>query len=214
MNRPASTQQDRALALLKQRGMARLSEFTAAGITAATVTRMKEKGLVAKLGHGLYQLPDAALDTHHSLAEAAKQVPKGVVALTSALAFHDLTDTIPSRVWLAIGSKDRQSRQTHPPLQLVRFKPDHLREGVETHIIEGVAVKIFSPAKTVVDLFRYRKRAGTRYRHSTGLNLALEGLREALRTRKAKPSQIAEYARKAGVWKAMQPYLEAMTANG
>lgn len=214
MTQPPSTQQVRALALLKQRGMARLSEFTAVGITAATVTRMKEKGLVTQLGRGLYQLPDAAIDTHHSLAEAAKQVPKGVVALTSALSFHELTDTIPSRVWLAIGPKDRQSRRTHPPLQLVRFKPDLLHAGVETHTIEGVPVKIFSAAKTVVDLFRYRKRAGTRYRHSPGLNLALEGLREALRTRKATPSQIAEYARKAGVWKAMQPYLDAMTANG
>jgi predicted transcriptional regulator of viral defense system len=214
MTQHATRQEDRALALLKQTGMARLSEFTAAGITAATIARMKERGLVAQLGRGLYQLPDAAIDTHHSLAEAAKQVPKGVVALTSALAFHDLTDTIPSRVWLAIGPKDWQPRQTHPPLQLVHFKLDRLHEGVETHNIEGVPVKIFNPAKTVVDLFRYRKRAGTRYRHSPGLNLALEGLREALRTRKATPSQIAEYARKAGVWKAVQPYLEAMTANG
>lgn len=214
MTQPATTQQDRALALLKERGMARLSELVAVGITAATVTRMKEKGLVTQLGRGLYQLPDASLDTHHSLAQAAKQVPKGVVALTSALAFHELTDTIPSRVWLAIGPKDRHPRQTYPPLQLVRFKPDLLHDGVETHTIEGVQVKIFNAAKTVVDLFRYRQRAGTRYRHSPGLNLALEGLREALRTRKATPSQIAEYARKASVWKAMRPYLEAMTANG
>ncbi|MGY3131254.1 putative transcriptional regulator of viral defense system [Bradyrhizobium sp. USDA 4501] len=140
--------------------------------------------------------------------------PKGVVALTSALSFHDLTDTIPSMVWIAIGPKDRQPLPANPPMQFVRFSPERLLEGVETHIIEGCPVKIFSPAKTVVDLFRCRRSAGTRYRHSTGLNLALEGLREALRTRKAKPSEIADFARKAGVWKAMQPYIEAMTANG
>src|SRR3954469_17022208 len=121
MARSPETQQDRAIALLKERGMARLSELTAAGITAATVKRMKDKGLVTQLGRGLYQLPDAAIDTHHSLAEAAKQVPKGVVALTSALAFHELTDTIPSRVWLAVGPKDWQPRSTYLPLQLVRF---------------------------------------------------------------------------------------------
>jgi predicted transcriptional regulator of viral defense system len=214
MVKATHTQQDGALTLLKERGIARLSELKAAGITTATVARMKQKGLITRLGRGLYQLPDAPADTHHSLAEAAKRVPKGVVALTSALAFHELTDTIPSRVWLAIGPKDRQARPTHPPMQFVHFKPERLHEGVETHLIEGVPVKIFSPAKTVVDLFRYRRSAGTRYRHSTGLNLALEGLREALRARKASPSEIADYARKAGVWKAMQPYLEAMTANG
>ncbi|MCP1835719.1 hypothetical protein J2R76_004059 [Bradyrhizobium sp. USDA 4532] len=154
---------------------------------------MKQKGLVVQLGRGLYQLPDAPIDTHHSLAEAAKRVPKGVVALTSAFSFHDLTDTIPSMVWIAIGPKDRQPLPANPPMQFVRFSPERLLEGVETHIIEGCPVKIFSPAKTVVDLFRYRRSAGTRYRHSTGLNLALEGLREALRTRKAKPSEIAGF---------------------
>jgi hypothetical protein len=89
---------------------------------------------------------------------------------------------------MAIGPKDRHPRIGSPPLQFVRFKPDLLRAGVETHTIEGVPVKIFNAAKTVVDLFRYRQRQGMRYRHSTGLNLAIEGLREALRTRKATPA--------------------------
>ena len=208
-----NTQQNQALLLLRQQGMARLSEFTKAGVTAATVSRMKEKGLVIRLGRGLYQLADISLDVNHTLAEAAKQVPRGIICLVSALGFHDLTDVIPSRVWMAIGPKDRHSRITHPPLQLVRFKPELLRAGVETHVIEGVSVNIYSPAKTVVDLFRYRKRAGVRYRHSMGLNLAIEGLREALRTRKATPAEIAKYAMEAGIWKIMQPYMEAMTTN-
>lgn len=208
-----NTQQNQALSLLRQQGMARLSEFTRAGVAAATVARMKEKGLIIRLGRGLYQLADIPLDENHTLAEAAKQVPRGIVCLVSAAAFHDLTDTIPSRVWMAIGPKDRHSRITHPPLQLVRFKLELLRAGVETHVVEGVAVSIYNPAKTVVDLFRYRKRAGVRYRHSTGPNLAIEGLREALRTRKATPSEIAKYAMEAGIWKIMQPYMEAMTTN-
>jgi predicted transcriptional regulator of viral defense system len=207
------SQQDHALSLLKQQGMVRLSEFTKAGVTAATVSRMKAKGLITQLGRGLYQLSDSPLDANHTLAEAAKHVPRGVVCLVSALAFHDLTDTIPSRVWMAIGPKDRRSIVTHPPLQLVRFKLELLRAGVETHHIEGVPVHIYSPAKTVVDLFRYRQRAGVRYRHSPGLNLAIEGLREALRTRKATPAEIATYAADAGIWNVMRPYMEAMTAN-
>lgn len=207
------TQQNRVLSLLRQQGMARHSELTKAGITAATVSRMKEKGLILQLSRGLYQLPDASLDANHSLAEAAKLVPKGVVCLVSALAFHELSDTIPSRVWMAIGSKDRRPSVTHPPLQFVRFGEKVLDAGVEKHLIEGVLVQIYNPAKTVVDMFRYRQRAGRRYQKSPGLNLALEGLREALRQRKATPSDIAKYAHEAGIWKALQPYLEAMTAN-
>jgi predicted transcriptional regulator of viral defense system len=206
-------QQDQAISLLKQRGMVRFSELAKAGVTAAAVSRMKEKGLILRLRRGLYQLPNEPLDVNHSLAEAAKLVPKGVVCLTSALAFHDLTDIIPSRVWLAIGPKDRRPCAAQPPLQFVRFGQKVLAAGVQEHRIEGVRVPIYSPAKTVVDLFRYRQRAGKRYQKSPGLNLALEGLREALRQRKATPSEIARYANEAGIWKVVQPYLEAMTAN-
>jgi hypothetical protein len=84
---------------------------------------------------------------------------------------------------------------------------------MEEHLIEGVSVRIYNVPKTVVDLFRYRQSQGKRYQKSPGLNLALEGLREALRQRKATPSDIARYAAEAGIWPAVQPYLEAMTAN-
>jgi predicted transcriptional regulator of viral defense system len=140
-------------------------------------------------------------------------VPKGVVCLISALAFHELTDTISRGVWMAIGPKDRRPRVEKPKLVIVRFGPQVYSSGIEEHVIEGVKVRIFNPAKTVVDLFRYRQRAGQRYQKSPGLNLALEGLREALRQRKATPAEIARYAEEGGVWKALRPYLEAMTAN-
>jgi predicted transcriptional regulator of viral defense system len=213
MSSSSETQQGRALSLLKQQGMVRLSEFREAGITATTVSRMKERGLLLQLNRGLYQLPDASIETHHTLAEAAKLVPKGVVCLTSALAFHGLTDTIPSRVWMAIGAKDRRPRIDTPPFQFVRFGEKVLTSGIAEQTIEGVRVRIYNPAKTVVDLFRYRRRAGKRYQKSPGLNLALEGLREALRQRKASPAEITRYANEAGVWKVVQPYLDAMIAN-
>jgi predicted transcriptional regulator of viral defense system len=193
--------------------MARLYEFARHGITAATVARMREKGLIVQLSRGLYQLSEAEVDANHELAEAAELVPKGIISLVSALAFHELTDTIPRRVWVTIGPKDRRPAVTQPPLQIVRFGEKVLCAGVEEHRIEGVPVRIYSAGKTAVDLFRYRQQAGKRYQKSPGLNLALEGLREALRQRKATPAEIADYAHQAGVWKALQPYLEAMIAN-
>jgi predicted transcriptional regulator of viral defense system len=207
------TQHDQAVQLLQQQGMMRRTEFVAAGITAATIARMEQRGEVVRLGRGLYQLPDRPVDANYDLALAAKMISSGVVCLVSALAFHELTDTIPSRVWMAIGSKDRKPTITQPQLQIVRFTPALLRNDVEHHMIDGVAVAITTPARTVVDLFRYRARAGRRYQNSPGLNLALEGLREVLRQRKATPSEIARIAEDTGVWKAMRPYLEAMTAN-
>ena len=202
------------ISLLQERGMARLSELRKVGVTPSTVSRMSASGEIVQLGRGLYQLPHASLDVNDALAQAAKRVPKGIICLTSALAFHELTDTIPSRVWMAIGPKDWRPRLADPPIQFVRFGPKVLNRGVKEHVMEGVPVRIYEPAKTVVDLFRYRRSAGKRYQKSPGLNLAVEGLREALRLRKATPSEIARYAVEGGVWKVVQPYLEAMSADG
>ena len=100
------TQRDQAIDLLRVKGIVRLYEFRNAGITAASVGRMVRAGEVNRLARGLYPLPDAPLDANHSLAEAAKRVPRGVVCLVSALAYHELTDQLPRAVWMAIGTRD------------------------------------------------------------------------------------------------------------
>ena len=186
--------------------MVRLAEFRAKGVTAATISRLERAGAVVRLGRGVYQLPDAAVDAHHVLAEASKRVPKGVICLVSALAFHDLTDQVPARVWMAIGPKAWRPRIEYPAIRFVRFPKERLGKGAEFHVIDGVKVPIFGVAKTVADVFRYRRVLGT--------TLAIEGLREALRKKKATPAEISKQAVEAGVWTAMQPYMEALTLDG
>jgi predicted transcriptional regulator of viral defense system len=200
-----ATQRDRAREFLSNRGIVRLSEFKAVGITAATITRMVRDGQVVRLGRGLYQLPDAQIDVNHSLAEAAKRVPKGVVCLVSALAFHGLTDQLPGAVWMAIGTKDWTPKSSSPPIRIVRFTEALLAADVMTERIEGVPVKIFGVAKTIADCFRHRR--------TVGQTVALEGLQEGLRQRKTTPAEIARYAEGGGVATVISPYLEALTAN-
>ena len=183
----------------------RLVELREAGVTAATMSRMERAGEVIRLSRGVYQLPDADLDPHHSLAEAAKRVPKGVVCLVSALAFHGMTDQLPPRAWMAIGPKDWAPKRSGSGIRIVRFTDSLLREGIEAHAIEGVSVKVFGVAETVVDCFRHRDKMG--------LSVAIEGLQEALRQRKATPAEIARQAEKRGVSTVIRPYLEVLTAN-
>ena len=203
-NRPP--QRNKALSLLQRRGMVRLSEVLTLGVTAATVSRLEREGAVVRLARGLYQRPDASVDANHTLAEASKLVPKGVICLASALAFHQLTDQLPPKVWMAIGPKEWRPRFRYPPVRFARFPETQLRSDVEHHRIDGVRVPIFGVAKTITDLFRYRR--------TVGINLALEGLREALRNRKATPAEIAKRAVKSGVWKTMEPYMNALSADG
>ena len=191
---------------LEAHGIVRLAELRSVGVTAATVSRMERDGEVIRLARGLYQLPDAPLEAGHSLAEAAKRLPKGIVCLVSALAFHGLTDQLPKKAWLAIGKKDWAPRSDGMPIRVVRFTESLLAESVETHMIESVPVKVFGVAKTVADCFRHRSKVG--------LSVAIEGLQEALRQRKATPAEIAHQAEHGGVSTVIRPYLEALTANG
>ncbi|MCX7198744.1 MAG: type IV toxin-antitoxin system AbiEi family antitoxin domain-containing protein [Proteobacteria bacterium] len=200
-----STQRTQALALLQRQGMTRLSEFGAEGITATTVSRMEHAGEIVRLARGLYQLRDAALDTQQALAEAARLVPKGVICLASALAFHGLTDHMPPKVWIAIGRKDWRPRVTYPPIRIARFPDALLRRSVEHKSIAGTAVPVFGVAKTVADLFRYRRTVGDA--------LAVEGLRQALRQRKATPAELTREAEAGGAWATMAPYLMALTSD-
>jgi predicted transcriptional regulator of viral defense system len=185
--------------------MTRLAEFNAAGITATTVSRMERAGEVVRLARGLYQLPNAELDAQQSLAEAARLVPKGVICLASALAFHGLTDQMPPKVWIAIGRKDWRPRVTYPPIRIARFSDELLRRSVEHREIAGTSVPVFGVAKTVADLFRYRRTVGD--------VLAIEGLRQTLRQRRATPAEITREAKAAGVWATMEPYVMALTSD-
>lgn len=207
-------QEDRAIALLQKRGMVRLSEFIEQDITAATISRMEHRGVVLQLSRGLYQLPDAPLDAHHSLAETAKLIPNGVICLSSALAFHGLTDRIPAAVWVAIGTRDWHPKVTQPRIQIVRYGTKIFDKGVEEHIIEKVPVRLYSPAKTVVDLFYHGRLEKSFYGSEVGLTEAVQGMKEVLRQKRATPAEIARFAVEAGIWnKIVQPRLEALTVD-
>ena len=199
-------QRTRLRDLLGARTMMRAGELRAAGIGAQTIARAVADGELERIARGLYQHRDTQIEEHQILAEAATRVPKGVVAMTSALAFHGLTDQLPRRVWIAIGASDWSPVPSYPPLRIVRLTAPYLRQGIEHHVIAGVSVPIYSVAKTLADVFRNPRLVDR--------SVAVEGLRSALEQRKATPSEIAQAAKAGGAWKTMRPYLEALTANG
>jgi predicted transcriptional regulator of viral defense system len=202
----SASQRTKLRNLLTTHIMMRANELRAAGIGPQTIARAVENGEIERISRGLYQHREAETEEHQILAEAAVRVPKGVIALTSALAFHDLTDQMPRRVWMAIGTSDWLPVQSYPPLRIVRFTERYLRQGIERHEIAGVSVPVYSVTKTLADAFRNPKLVDR--------SVAIESLRSALDQRKVTPSMIAEGAKAGGAWKTMQPFLEAFTANG
>lgn len=192
--------------LLDSRSMMRAQELREAGISAQTIARAVETGDIERISRGVYQKRGSEIEENQMLAEAAIRVPKGVIALVSALAFHGLTDQMPRRIWMAIGTSDWAPVQSYPPMRIVRFTDRYLCQGVENHMIAGLEVPIYSVPKTLADLFRNSKLVDR--------SVAVEGLRAAIAQRKATPGAIAQSAKAGGAWKIMQPYLEALTSNG
>lgn len=201
-----TTQQDRLIQLLQDHPLMRARDLRAAGIAASTIARATKAGAIIRAARGLYQLADSELDLESTLAEASKRVPKGVICMISALAYHQLTDQMPRKVWIAIGAKDWEPSVDYPPLRIVRFRSPYLEYGIEHHVISGIDVPIFSISKSLADAFRSRRFVDR--------SVAIECLRNAVEDRKATPAEIAQAARDCGAWRQMQPYLEAMTANG
>jgi predicted transcriptional regulator of viral defense system len=191
--------------VISSSGMARLREIKAAGIPAVVVARLVKAGRVVRLARGLYQLPNAEFEASHTLAEVAKIVPKGVVCLISALVYHELTLQMPRFIWVAIEVHARQPKHRYPPMRFVRFGKKALNEGIERRVIEGIAVKITSPAKTIVDCFRFRNKIG--------VDIAISAMREALRKRRCTPNDIFKHARSLRIASVVRPYLEAITTD-
>lgn len=160
------------------------------------------RGQLRRVARGVYVAADHDLTEKHSLAVACTLVPHGVVCLLSALVFHGLTVQNPWEVWLAIDPWARKPAQGSPPQRIVRFSGDALTHGVETHEIEGASVKVYSVAKTISDLFKYRNKVG--------LDVALEALREASRTRRTTMDEVLRAAKVCRVEKVMRPYLEGL----
>jgi predicted transcriptional regulator of viral defense system len=166
----AQAAETKVLDLARERGVLRPRDLARADLPADYLWRLYRKEKLERVGRGLYALPGAGLTEHHTLAEAALRVPHGVVCLLSALRFHDLTTQSPYEVWMAIDVKARRPKEEIIPLRVVRFSGEALTAGVEEHGVEGVSVKVYNPAKTVADCFKYRNKIG--------LDFALEALRD------------------------------------
>ncbi len=166
------------------------------------ISRLVEEGLLERVGYGLYSLAENDFNEEQSFLEVAVKVPNGVLCLLSALRFHLLTTQNPFEVWLAIERDSRIPKVEIVQTRVFRFAPSVYHVGIETHIVEGVAVKVYSAAKTVADCFYYQK--------TVGLDVALEALRDAWRTRKATMDEIYHFAKIRRVDKTMMPYLNTL----
>jgi predicted transcriptional regulator of viral defense system len=194
---------NKALKVFHDRGgTLRTRDLMALGVHTDVLYALRQEGRIIELGRGLYRLTDAGEAEHPDLALIAARAPTAAVCLISALSYHGITTQIPSAVSLAVPRGSYHRIKMSIPVTVYRFDPKTFLEGLETHRIGGMPLKIYSVARTVVDCFKFRNKVG--------LDIALEALRLARQRTKLQNRELLHYARLLRVEKPMTPYLQAI----
>ena len=194
---------NKVLNLARKAGVIRSRDLDAIGVPRQYLTILVKRGMIQRVGYGLYAAAGAEVTAEHTVVEASKKVPQGVICLLSALRLHDLTTQAPFEVWIAIDRKAWRPKVEYPPLRIVRFSGKALTDHVQTRRIEGVPVRVYDPAKTVADCFKYRNKIG--------IDVAIEALRDCWKKRLATMDDLWDAAATCRVSRIIRPYLESLT---
>ena len=199
----AMTKTEQTLNLVKRMGLVRPRDLSRHRIPVVYLRRLVQRSQLVQPARGVCAVAGHEPTLHHSLAAVCKRIPRGVVCLISALAYHEIGTQLPPVVWLAINQRSRPLVTKGLPVKIVRFSGQALTEGVQKHEIEGATVLVTNPAKTIADCFKFRNKVG--------LDVALEALRDAWHKRKVTMADLDWFAKIDRVTNVMRPYLEMLT---
>jgi predicted transcriptional regulator of viral defense system len=192
-----------AVHAFRQRGgILRTKEALDLGVHPRTLYRLRDEGVLEQVSRGVYRLAAMAGLTHPDLVAVALRVPRAVVCLVSALAYHDATTEVPHEVQIALPRRTKAPRLDHPPLRVFWFSGPALTEGIEVVKVDGVDIRIYDLPKTVVDCFRFRNKLG--------LDVAVDALNQAVRRKGVRPADVLGYARMCRIESVILPYVEAI----
>lgn len=201
-NTTVKTTESKVLDLVRERGTVSANDLIRIGIAREHLPRMTNKGLVERVTRGRYRLPNTTISENHDLALFASRVPQGVITLISALAFHNIGTQSPHEVWVAVKASSRAPKLDYPPLRYHYYSGAAYELGIECHKIEGMEVKIYSPAKTVVDCFRMRAKVG--------LNVALEALKGGWHNKRFTADELMQLAKACRIASVIRPHFEML----
>ena len=194
---------DKAVAIFKKHGgILRTMQAIRAGVHPETLYTMRDTGALEVVSRGVYRLADLSPMSNPDLVTVATRVPAGVVCLISALAFHELTTQIPHEVHLALPRGAEEPRLDHPPIKTYRLTGEAFTEGVDSHELDSMTVKVYNPEKTLADCFKFRNRIG--------LDTVVEAVRFYRERSRIKVDDLMHYAKICRVQKIIRPYLEAI----
>ncbi|HUP91004.1 MAG TPA: type IV toxin-antitoxin system AbiEi family antitoxin domain-containing protein [Solimonas sp.] len=196
---------ERIIQLAQRLGVLRPKDLVPHGIQAEYLRRLCDKGQIKKVGRGSYVLAETELSSNVSLAIVGRAVPNGVICLRSALAFHGLGVQNAAEVFVAIERRAARPRVDYPEVKVARLGGPAFTEGVETHTVENVKIKVYSLEKTLADLFKFRNKIGP--------HIAVDALRSSIAERTLNMKKLWHYAKLCRVERVMKPYVDALAVS-
>ena len=195
-----TSQAERIKKLLAGGRVRSASEITAAGVNPASLARAVADGSAISYARGIYisgteEFPDGVGYAAVSLIN-----PGGVVCLSSAASIHRLSDEMPWQIWYAVDRNKVKKAATgsrRDPVRTLFWQEPMMRIGVDTMTFGGVPVRVTSPARTVVDMLRYRGKFGD--------EPAMKAMKDFI-TAGGDPHQMMEIAREIGCYRQVEPF--------
>lgn len=192
--------------LRQNNGILRVSQARVLGIEPHNIYSLRDKGKLIQINRGLYRLANINVTENYDLIVVAKRVPQAIVCLISALSFHNLTTEIPHKVYLALPGPGAivatPKDYKNPPIKVFRFSGEAFSEGVETHKQGKASIKVYNPAKTIADCFKFRNRIG--------LDVALEALKLYCKSKDFNVNLLTRYSKICRIEKIIKPYLQVV----
>jgi len=179
---------------IKNKGYARMKDMKASGFQTRDIRNLLKADRIVKVKPGVYRLADTQPGESSGLVEVCLAIPKAVICLFSALAFHELTTFVPTAITYAIPRSDKPVKLAHPSTEPYFFSEAQYKTGVEHRETKFGGIRLYGMEKTICDCFRFRNKLGE--------DIALEGLKEYLRRRDRdlnKLMKLAELCRVEGI---------------
>jgi predicted transcriptional regulator of viral defense system len=136
------------------------------------------------------------------LVDVFKIVPKGVLCLTSALAYYDLTTFNPYQYEIAVERSCKLIIPEYPPIKLLYFSKKQLETGINNIEVDGHLIRIYDMEKTICDCIRYRNKIG--------IDIVKEGINEYIKRNDRNFNKLINYAEICRVQKILKEYLEVL----
>ncbi len=179
-----------------------MKDMKAHGFYTREIKKLIQARRIIKVKSGLYRLASLQPGEMTGMAEVCMAMPKAVICLESALAYHELTTLAPTTISFAIPRNSKPVKLASPPNAPHYFSREQYKAYIELHETKAGTVRVYDPEKTVCDCFRFRTKLGE--------DLALEGLKEYLRRRNRDLNKLMTLAQVCRVKGIVSQYIRAI----